>query len=131
MLIINRTDKRRFGDWGEEKASLFLINEGYEIVRRNYRVRNGEIDIIAWAPDKEYERALCFVEVKTRSYGEGSAERATGKEKLDRLFFAARHYCLSQNIDTDKTPIRFEQVSVYRNHKNGEIEIKKYVIPVD
>lgn len=57
--------KREFGDIGEQKAENFLLKNGYEIIDRNYRVKNlGEIDIIA-----EKNNKLIFFEVKTRSIG--------------------------------------------------------------
>src|SRR3989344_5121605 len=49
------------GNSGEETACRYLQKQGYKILGRNYRIRGGEIDIVA--KDKE---ALVFVEVKTR-----------------------------------------------------------------
>ena len=50
------------GRIGEEAVCEFLTSSGYEITNRNYRIKGGEIDIIA--VDSEY---IIFVEVKTRS----------------------------------------------------------------
>src|SRR5437870_61274 len=50
------------GTGGEEAACAHLEALGYRILTRNYRCRQGEIDIIAL--DGE---VLVFVEVKTRS----------------------------------------------------------------
>ena len=56
------SEKRQFGDKGEEEASLFLAKKGYRIVDRNYRIKNiGEIDLVA-----EKNRKIFFFEVKTR-----------------------------------------------------------------
>ena len=49
------------GAWGEEKAAEFLQKKGYRILARNYRVRTGELDLVA-----ETESFLVFVEVKLR-----------------------------------------------------------------
>lgn len=49
------------GKEGEEYACGILVKEGYAIIERNTRMRLGEIDIIARAPDE----TLVFVEVKT------------------------------------------------------------------
>lgn len=35
------------GQWGEEKASEYLKQQGYKILHRNYHTKYGEIDIIA------------------------------------------------------------------------------------
>lgn len=54
--------KRKFGDMGEDRAVSFLIQGGYKILDRNYRVKNlGEIDIVAERGNK-----IVFIEVKTR-----------------------------------------------------------------
>ncbi len=114
---MSKTDKQELGAWGEEEAASFLLQEGYDIIERNYQVRKGEIDIIAWHDKYHWGKTLCFIEVKTRSYGEGSAERATGEKKVGNIFHSARMYCLEHNIDIDHTPIQFEQVSVYVRNK--------------
>ena len=126
-----QTPKQKLGAWGEEQAVQFLRKEGVEIAERNFRVKQGEIDIIGWRDLLPYGRTLCFVEVKTRSNHLESAERATGKEKLDRLFRAARAYCLFHDVNTDQTPIRFEQVSVYVNGREEPPTFRHFVIPVD
>lgn len=58
---------RELGFIGENTAAELLRVKGYRIIKRNYRCRAGEIDIIA-----ERKGGLSFVEVKTRrssSYG--------------------------------------------------------------
>lgn len=49
---------------GEEKAKDFLIKNGYSVIERNFRNREGEIDIIA-----EKHDFLIFVEVKSLPLG--------------------------------------------------------------
>jgi putative endonuclease len=46
----------------EEEACLYLRRQGYRVVARNYRTRQGELDIVAVK-----DRTLAFVEVKSRS----------------------------------------------------------------
>ncbi|PIT86130.1 MAG: hypothetical protein COU33_04865, partial [Candidatus Magasanikbacteria bacterium CG10_big_fil_rev_8_21_14_0_10_43_6] len=76
------------------------------IVKTQYRTKQGEIDIIAWHTKSHHGKTLCFIEVKTRSYGKGSAERATGREKMRRLQRAAQSYCMAYAIDVEQTPIQ-------------------------
>ena len=40
-------NKRELGSRYEEAAARFLESRGYEIIERNYRCRQGEIDLIA------------------------------------------------------------------------------------
>jgi putative endonuclease len=51
------------GKVGEEKATQFLTRKGYHLLTRNFRARNGEIDLIFLTPNK---KEVVFVEVKTR-----------------------------------------------------------------
>ncbi len=121
---MGRTSKQDLGDWGEQKAVDFLVSRGYEIVGRNIVLGKGEIDIIAWQDKFYHGRTLCIIEVKTRSYGVGSAERATVGKKMDIITRAARRYCFLNNIDIDSTPIQFEQVSIYVDRNKGIINLK-------
>ena len=54
-------ERRRLGQFGERLAAAHLEAEGYRIIERNFRCREGEVDIIA-----EDGRCLAFVEVRTR-----------------------------------------------------------------
>src|SRR3989339_703047 len=124
---MGETSKQTLGKWGEEEASHFLINKNYEVVARNYSLaKKGEIDIVAWHIKNKNQKTLCFVEVKTRSNNDASAERSVGKKKMSALFVVARDYCLKNNIDMDNTYIQFEQVSIYKNENN--IDIRHYEI---
>ncbi|MFN1911072.1 YraN family protein [Clostridioides difficile] len=50
------------GDFGEEIAVNYLLSKGAKILEKNYRLRIGEVDIIANIGDE-----VVFVEVKSRS----------------------------------------------------------------
>ena len=55
------SDRHETGRLGEELTAYYLERSGYRILRRNFRVKGGEIDIIA--ANDEY---IAFVEVRTR-----------------------------------------------------------------
>ena len=55
-------NKRAVGNIAEENAVIFLKKNGYEIIKRNFYTRYGEIDIIASEKD-----VIVFVEVKFRN----------------------------------------------------------------
>lgn len=81
-------NSRKTGDVGEQAAAEFLKRSGYEILKRNYTVRGGEIDIIA-----RKNGVTAFVEVKTRKpqpLEEG--EQAITPAKKKRLIAAAQRY---------------------------------------
>ena len=52
---------KEIGDFGEKAAEDYLVEMDYLILERNYRLKFGEIDIIA-----ARDGGLVFVEVKTR-----------------------------------------------------------------
>jgi putative endonuclease len=52
---------KQIGKLGEDIASKHILNNGYTLLERNFRSKNGEIDIIA--KDGKF---LVFIEVKTR-----------------------------------------------------------------
>lgn len=56
-----RARARSLGNFGERVAASHLEAKGYEILERNWSVREGEIDIIASKPDE-----IVFVEVRSR-----------------------------------------------------------------
>jgi len=72
------------GQIGENLACEYLVGKGYRILKRNYRQKWGEIDIVAQAPDN----TLVFVEVKTiNNPGEGSLlpEDEASSSKIKKL----------------------------------------------
>ena len=75
-----------------------LARRGYVIIERNWRVRGGEIDIVAL--DGE---TLVFIEVKART-GEraGAAEDAVDFRKLGRLLRAGEMYVESHPEHGDR-----------------------------
>ena len=79
---------QRLGTFGERVAIAHLEEKGYRIRETNFRVREGEIDIVAEQGD-----TLVFVEVKTR-WGDamGSAKESIGWRKAQSLLLAAQAY---------------------------------------
>lgn len=78
------------GKLGEDLACDYLKKLGYHILDRNFRLRNGEIDIVAI--DKK-DNAVVFVEVKTRTTEEfGSPLEAITWWKMKALVRAAQFY---------------------------------------
>ncbi len=71
------SDRRlRLGQFGERLAAAHLESKGYQILSRNYRTPDGEIDIIA-----QRDGCLVFVEVRTRR----GAAMGTAVESLTPL----------------------------------------------
>jgi putative endonuclease len=73
--VSEQTQDRRqaLGRQGEDLAVLYLTQQGYDIITRNWRTRSGELDIVARDGDW-----LVFVEVRTRRIRGGAAGPALG-----------------------------------------------------
>lgn len=85
---IDHTQRRKAGNIGEDAVCGFLVRHGYEIIKRNFTVRGGEIDIIAEKAD-----IIAFVEVKTRTVGSmTSAEEAVDLRKQRLIITTAQAY---------------------------------------
>lgn len=99
------------GRLGEDYACEYLKNKGFNIEKRNYRSRFGEIDIIARSD--EY---LLFVEVKTRSGSLSKACEAVTKTKQKKLITTALFYL--EECNTALQP-RFDVIEVYFKTKDN------------
>ncbi len=105
---------KRFGDQSEDLATLFLEQEGYIIVERNYFARKlGEIDIIA-----QKDEVLHFIEVKS---GRADFEPAYNftPAKLRKVINSAHYYLKSKQINLpfsiDALIIRGDEVEFIEN----------------
>ena len=118
--FINMLNSRQVGNIYENLARRILSNKGYIIIEQNYRVKIGEIDIIAKDGD-----TLCFVEVKYRKAGSlVSGAFAVDKKKQKKIYNVAKLYMQQNKIDED-TPCRFDVVSV----DGDKVELFKNAFP--
>ena len=108
------------GKIGENFAAEFLAKSGYEIIRRNYYCRGGEIDIIC-----EDASRIVFVEVKTLENPCGiikrPAENVT-KIKQNRMISAAQTYIYKEK--PAKSP-RIDVIEIYIKYENGVYSLAK------
>lgn len=118
QILKIKTKKRITGDIGEDSACLFLKKKGYKILERNYVDAGHEIDIIARSKE-----AICFVEVKTRSYTsvsglEARPAAAVTPKKQRAILKAASAYAAVNYTDM---PLRLDVIEVYLN-SCGKVE---------
>lgn len=80
--------KQLLGKFAENRAEALLKSAGLAIEARNWRCRQGEIDLIA-----REGSVLVFVEVRSRKHSEfGTAADSITLAKQRRIIKAARHY---------------------------------------
>lgn len=96
---------------GESLASEYLLGKGYQMLKRNFRTRFGEIDIVA---DKD--GVTVFVEVKTK-VGEdfGSPEEMINRRKINQVKKMAIVY-----LEGKETKCRLDAIAVVLN-KEGKV----------
>ena len=108
------SDKIKKGKEGEALAAEFLIKKGFEIVARNYRHKQSEIDLIV-----KKTNWLIFVEVKLRSSDAyGYPEDFVDYKKAKNIIDGAEEYTYQQNWNGN---VRYDIVSI--REQRGEREI--------
>ncbi len=86
---------RAKGNIAEDKATIYLEENGYFVLERNFYSRFGEIDIIATK-----ENVLHFIEVKSGESFELAIQNITPR-KLSRLIKTANIYLKKSSLDID------------------------------
>jgi len=80
--------RRDLGDFGERVAAAHLEAKGYRVLATRFRVREGEVDVVA-----QRDGVVAFVEVKTRrGDAMGTAAEQVGARKAKRLLIAAEAF---------------------------------------
>lgn len=109
--------RQALGKMGEDLACDELERRGYAIVARRYRLRGGEIDIIA-----RDGRTLVFVEVKAREGRQfGEAVEAVTSVKRRRIVRLAMDYLTRHRLG--EHPCRFDVVAVHLDEGQPTIEV--------
>ena len=94
------------GKWGEEVAARAYQRRGYEIVARNWRCSNGEIDLIV-----RKHRHIAVVEVKTRRTAKyGYPIESVNEAKQHRIRRLAAQWRAENGVRAP--PFRFDVASV-------------------
>jgi putative endonuclease len=114
--------KDAVGRFGEDVAAEALEQAGLRIVARNWRCREGELDIVASEGD-----VLVFCEVKARSgTGFGTPVEAVTTAKARRLRVLAARWLVEQRGDEPArqgwATIRFDVVGVLRGRDGVRVE---------
>jgi putative endonuclease len=105
--------RRALGDAGEARAAAWYRSRGYRIEARNWRCREGEIDLVA-----SRRGVLVVVEVKTRRTDRfGSPFAAVTPAKQRRLRTLALRYLEASGARP--RAIRFDVVSIL----GGRLEV--------
>ena len=115
-------ERHQLGKEGEDEATKYIEKQGYQIIQRNFRCKQGEIDIIA-KDNVEY----VFIEVKTRqNKNYGMPCEAVNEKKQKHIWNAAKYYLHIHKLENKY--IRFDVIEVYkRKNKVYVHQIKKII----
>ncbi len=93
----------------EQRVAEYLKEQGYEVKERNYRCREGEVDIIACK-----DEILCFVEVKSlsRRWLPQELGRMVDGQKRHRIQLTAIDYLNKVYRECRCVVMRFDVASV-------------------
>lgn len=107
---MEQTATQALGQYGEDVAEQHLLAAGMVVLDRNWRCREGELDLVAREPDG----TIVFVEVKTRSgTGFGEPSEAVGRKKAAKVRQVACRWLVE--CRPSGTPgLRFDVVSIVR-----------------
>jgi len=109
--------KDLLGQQGEELAASYLASAGLQILARNWRCHEGEIDIVALD-----QRVLVVCEVKTRSGVRfGTPLEAVTTQKARRLRRLAVRWIIDRGLVFEQ--IRIDVIGVLRTSP-GEFSIE-------
>ncbi|MFN7017234.1 MAG: YraN family protein [Fimbriimonadales bacterium] len=99
--------RTQLGRRGEERAAQYLQAQGYAILARNWRKREGELDIVALEGE-----TLAFVEVKTRrTHTFGAGEESIDLRKQAQLARLAQRF-IDEHPNLDFRECRFDVVVI-------------------
>ncbi|MEI7592880.1 MAG: YraN family protein [Actinomycetes bacterium] len=100
------SQRQSLGAWGETMAATWYEAHGYEVVARNWRCRDGEIDLIV-----RNGETIVFCEVKTRtSAAFGSPAEAVTRTKQVRLRRLASRWLEQSTVP--RRSVRFDVASI-------------------
>ena len=111
-------DRRRvLGAEGEQLAAQWYEDHGYEVLDRNWRRREGEVDLIV-----RHGKTVAFCEVKTRSsdvFGTGAESVLEAKQRRIRRLAARWLSELTPASGRARVEVRFDVVSITA----GQVEV--------
>lgn len=102
-------NKRETGTKYEEHAAAYLITRGLVLLERNFRCRQGEVDLIGI-----HEECLVFAEVKYRKNAKsGMPEEAVDIKKQTRICMVSDYYRLTHPKECARQ-VRYDVVAICR-----------------
>ncbi len=104
-------EKQMIGKTGEKLVCNYLEKNNYNIIDRNFKCIQGELDIIAYDINK---KELVFIEVKTRtSFNYGIPSEAVNKRKQVHIINSIKYYLYCKKMENIYIRIDVVEVVFY------------------
>jgi putative endonuclease len=111
---------KEIGAHGEELAAKHLAASGYRLLHRNWRWRQGELDLVV-----EKDGEIVFVEVKARrSHAFGTPEEAVTRTKQRKLIRTAYAYLARQG--NPNTRWRIDVIALDLNAQGEVVRLEHF-----
>ncbi|MHA0855945.1 YraN family protein [Paenibacillus sp. CMAA1364] len=109
---LKKDTRKQKGAAGEEHAAIYLEEQGYKIVDRNWRCRSGEIDIVARKED-----SLIIVEVRSQSGRSrfGIPAESVNTRKINQVRQTTEVYLLYKKMNIASVRVRFDVIAIILN----------------
>ena len=108
-------NKRVTGADNEQRATEYLIDNGYSILERNFRNKTGEIDIIAQNGGCQYKYGCLLAQTLSEQYRRskkyGYAVEAVSYRKQQIIRQVAMYYLTTRYKSCD-IPCRFDVIGI-------------------
>jgi putative endonuclease len=102
-----RTSRQNLGQKGEDLAVGYLVQKGYTVLERNFRIKRAEIDIVCM-----HENELVLVEVKSvRASDWGCGEERINVKKR-KMLIRASYALVDLYQDYSGKNIRFDVIVI-------------------
>lgn len=114
-------NKKILGYFGEDLASRYLNQRGYQIIAHNYRLGHLELDLIAVKNER-----LTILEIKTRLQENLIInDSLVSRQQIINLKKAAKIYAANLKIDFDL--IHFDLMLIILDRSRKKARIKHYL----
>lgn len=111
------------GTIGEQYATEYLFKLGYTILERNFRIRLGELDIIA-----KKDNTIYFCEVKTRiGDTHGKPYEAVTYRKMTHIKRVATAYILQKAAKNSKLSIQVISIILFPDLSVKEMKMYEVI----
>lgn len=116
MKVLGPSNINKQGKTAEKDACHFLTHNGYKIIKHNYKVKGGEIDIIAIK-----NNIVHFIEVKSRLGQFCEVSEVVRPAQLNRIITTSQKFLQNSQYQNHDFQYDFMFIAVQNNQTTIEL----------